>query len=85
MKELLEYYKNQKKLHKKFAYKVRFFFSFLTEFINFVASQQILYDIDTYMRKQPSMVEVKITDKFTVCGDIHGQFYDLLNVFELNG
>ena len=37
--------------------------------------------------KQPTLVDVSIPDdsKFTVCGDIHGQYYDLMNIFQLNG
>lgn len=48
---------------------------------------QILYDIDVYLRAQPSLVDIKVPDeeKFTICGDIHGQFYDLMNIFEING
>ncbi len=34
-----------------------------------------------------SLVEIKVADdeEITVCGDIHGQYYDLLNIYKLNG
>ncbi|XP_046658681.1 LOW QUALITY PROTEIN: serine/threonine-protein phosphatase 5-like [Homalodisca vitripennis] len=68
MTDLLETYKNQGKLHRKYAYK-------------------ILLDVKQLFMSLPSLVEVVIgdNDKFTVCGDIHGQFYDLMNIFDLNG
>lgn len=64
--KLIEHFKNQKILHKKYAYK-------------------ILFEINKYLKSQPSLIDIKFEDKFTVCGDIHGQFYDLLNVFKING
>ncbi|XP_046744529.1 serine/threonine-protein phosphatase 5 [Diprion similis] len=48
---------------------------------------KILLDIKAWFTAQPSLVDISIPDesKFTICGDIHGQYYDLLNVFKLNG
>lgn len=47
----------------------------------------MMVKIKTYLEQQPSLVKITIppSGHFTVCGDIHGQFYDLLNIFELNG
>lgn len=68
MQQMIETFKNEKPLHRKYAYK-------------------IVLDCREVFAKSSTLVDITIPDdkKFTVCGDVHGQFYDLLNIFELNG
>ncbi|XP_048327991.2 serine/threonine-protein phosphatase 5 isoform X1 [Ziziphus jujuba] len=48
---------------------------------------QIVLQTRELLRALPSLVDINVPEgkHFTVCGDVHGQFYDLLNIFELNG
>ncbi|XP_022774654.1 serine/threonine-protein phosphatase 5-like isoform X2 [Durio zibethinus] len=48
---------------------------------------QIVLQTREMLQAQPSLVDINVPDgsHFTVCGDVHGQFYDLINIFELNG
>ncbi|KAB2073394.1 hypothetical protein ES319_A07G079000v1 [Gossypium barbadense] len=48
---------------------------------------QTVLQMRKMLRSQPSLVDINVPDgsHFTVCGDVHGQFYDLINIFELNG
>ncbi|WOL12397.1 hypothetical protein Cni_G21164 [Canna indica] len=48
---------------------------------------QIVLQARETLRAMPSLVDITVPNghHFTVCGDVHGQFYDLLNIFELNG
>ncbi|KAK4394770.1 Serine/threonine-protein phosphatase 5 [Sesamum angolense] len=68
VKKMMDDFKNQKCLHKRYAY-------------------QIVLQIREMLRALPSLVDINVPygKHFTVCGDVHGQFYDLINIFELNG
>ncbi|CAN6483498.1 unnamed protein product [Victoria cruziana] len=48
---------------------------------------QIVLQAREMLGALPTLVDITVPDghHFTVCGDVHGQFYDLLNIFELNG
>ena len=67
--EIIQYLKDQKKLHKKYLWVL------------------CLWAIEV-MSAEPNMVEVTVDglqcQEIVVCGDIHGQYYDLLNIFNTN-
>lgn len=66
---LLDFMKDQKKLHKKYLWTLL----------------KLAKDV---LDKEPNIVDVTVSspvEQITVCGDIHGQYYDLLNIFKING
>ncbi|KAH8683055.1 serine/threonine-protein phosphatase-like protein 5 [Tricladium varicosporioides] len=66
--DMLERFKNGKKIHKKYVYQI------------VLAVKKIVYD-------EATMVEMEIPQDatMTVCGDTHGQYFDLMELFRLNG
>ena len=48
---------------------------------------QIILAVKNIVYAEPTMVETQVEkgDKITICGDTHGQYFDLLEIFRLNG
>ncbi|KAK0635492.1 serine/threonine-protein phosphatase 5 [Bombardia bombarda] len=48
---------------------------------------QIIIAVKNIVYNEPTMVEMEIPDdvELTVCGDTHGQYFDLMELFRLNG
>lgn len=48
---------------------------------------KILRAVKEIFTSQTSLVDVRVPEagNLVVCGDVHGQYYDLLNIFEQNG
>ena len=65
---LMEWQKDQKNLHRKYA-------------------TMIIQKATELFEENASLVDIPLgeLDEITVCGDIHGQYYDLMNIFKING
>lgn len=70
VRAMIEWFRDQKMIHRKFVV-------------------QILNQMQALLSSYPNCIEVTVPtgegQKFTVCGDVHGQYFDLLNIFSLNG
>lgn len=68
--DMIQKFEKQKKLHRKYALR-------------------IMLSVKKLFSELPSLVDIKIPGGqksfLTICGDVHGQFYDLLNIFRTNG
>ena len=85
---MLERFKQQKSIHRKYAYKVQsLLLNGAESWCSLNCFFQILSQIKALLYSLPTMLEIPVapSGKLTVCGDTHGQFYDLMNIFALNG
>ncbi|KAJ8904802.1 hypothetical protein NDN08_001317 [Rhodosorus marinus] len=68
VEELIEHLRNQKPVHKKYAFRL------------LIAAKKVFEAMENIVT-----LPVGSGSIITVCGDTHGQYYDLLNIFKLNG
>ncbi|KAF2863861.1 Metallo-dependent phosphatase [Piedraia hortae CBS 480.64] len=50
-------------------------------------AQRIVFEVSKILSQEPTLVELNLgsNQTLTICGDVHGQFFDLLEVYHFNG
>lgn len=73
----MEQFKDQKLIHKRYVARL------LIACANYFKDLPSLIDIP--LPSDPPERDPAAKPRVTICGDTHGQFYDVLNIFDLNG
>jgi len=58
-----------------------------SKFIHKKYLTQMIFDAKAIFDSEKSLVDIEVDNnvEISVCGDTHGQYYDLLNIFKING